>query len=256
MQADYAAAYSDLESWHWWFRGRQRILEAVLRRAFAETTVPGPHSIVSLGSGPPSGFAWLTPFAGEGGLVVGLDADPSGALRAAAATEPAPAGVQLVAGTMERPPLRPHAAHAVLALDVIEHLDDDAAGLAEAASLVAPGGFLLVTVPALPSLWGAQDTVNHHRRRYTRRSLADAFARAQLPRPRLTYFNMLLFPPIAAVRWTRRLLRKAPDGRSDFDGSRPGLQNNVLEEIFAAERAIVTRGSLPIGVSLLALLRC
>jgi SAM-dependent methyltransferase len=256
MQADYAAAYGELESWHWWFRGRQRILEAVLRRAFAQTTLPGPRSIVSVGSGPPSGIAWLTPFAGEDGLVIGLDADPSGALRAAAAGQPAPARVQLVAGTMENPPLRRHAAHAVLALDVIEHLDDDAGGLVEAASLVAPGGFLLVTVPALPSLWGAQDTVNHHRRRYTRRSLADAFARAKLAAPRLTFFNTLLFPPIAAVRWTRRLLRRAPNGRSDFDGARPGLQNNIFEEIFAAERAIVTRGSLPFGVSLLGLLRC
>jgi hypothetical protein len=139
---------------------------------------------------------------------------------------------------------------------VIEHLDDDAEGLAQAASFVAPGGFLLVTVPALPSLWGVQDTVSHHRRRYTRRTLFDAFARAKLPRPRLTYFNTLLFPPIAAVRWTRRLFGAKQNGHSDFDGARPGLPNTVLEEVFAAERLLVTRGSLPIGVSLLGLLRC
>jgi hypothetical protein len=62
-----------------------------------------------------------------------------------------------------------------------------------------------VTVPALPSLWGAQDVVSQHRRRYTRATLRDAFARAALSPARVTYFNSLLFPPIAAVRWARRL---------------------------------------------------
>jgi SAM-dependent methyltransferase len=253
MERTYASSYGDLEGWHWWFRAREQILGAVLRRAFAEGDPSAPKRIVSVGCGPASGLAWLVPFAGERGTVIGLDADPSGALRAAGLGA-SPPGVAFVAGTVERAPLRSRSVDAVLALDVIEHLDDDAAGLAQAADLVAPGGFLLVTVPALPSLWGRQDTVSHHRRRYTRGSLADAFRRAGLARPRLTYFNTLLFPPIAAVRWSRRLVGVEGSG-SDFDDTRPGLVNGLLTKIFAAERFLVPRARLPFGVSLLGLCR-
>jgi hypothetical protein len=56
-------------------------------------------------------------------------------------------------------------------------------------------------VPALPSLWGGQDIVSSHRRRYTRSTFTEAFARAGLPAPRATYFNIFLFPAVAAVRW-------------------------------------------------------
>ena len=264
MQQDYAAEYADLERWHWWFRGRQQILESVLADALGTGGGPGDgqragggRRLVSVGCGPPAGLEWLVPFAGLGGLVVGLDADPSGALRAGGAAERAPGG-GFVVGTLEDPPLRRGSCDAVLALDVIEHLDDDVSGLRSAARLLAPGGVMLVTVPALPSLWGNQDIVSHHRRRYTRRTLHDTFQRAGLAAPRISYFNSLLFPPIAAVRWTRRVrtLLGAPAGEhSDFKGARPGLLNNLLTGLFASERHLLVKRSLPIGVSLLALAR-
>jgi hypothetical protein len=120
------------------------------------------------------------------------------------------------------------------------------------ADLLAPGGLLLVTVPALPSLWGAQDILSHHHRRYTRRTLTETFRSAGLPAPRTTYFNSLLFPPIAAVRWTRRLLGLIDGGKSDFDSMRPGPLNELLARLFGAERHVVGRLGLPVGVSLLA----
>jgi SAM-dependent methyltransferase len=254
MQYDYAAQYGDLERWHWWFLGRRRILESVLAGALADSPRVAARRIVSVGCGPPASLDWLLPFAGDRGVVVGLDSDPSGALRAAGPGG-APAGVKLVIGAMEAPPLRPGSCQAVLALDVLEHLDDDVRGLQEAARLVAPGGVLLVTVPALPSLWGSQDVVNHHRRRYTRPALAEVFRRAGLPAPRLSFFNSLLFPPIAAVRWGRRLLGSATADQSDFTGARPGPLNDLLAGLFAAERHVLQRASLPVGVSLLALSR-
>jgi 2-polyprenyl-3-methyl-5-hydroxy-6-metoxy-1,4-benzoquinol methylase len=82
----------------------------------------------------------------------------------------------------------------VLALDVLEHLDNDAATFREVVRLVKPGGMLLVTVPALPSVWGGQDVVSEHRRRYTRSTLKRLFDAANLSGYRITYFNSLLFP--------------------------------------------------------------
>jgi SAM-dependent methyltransferase len=142
-----------------------------------------------------------------------------------------------------------------LALDVLEHIDDDAAALAEIGRLLRSGGLLIVSVPALPILWGAQDEINHHRRRYTRGSLREAFARARLPLPRVTYFNMFLFPVIAAVRWGRRAAGLADRMRTDFDDNRPGLANDLLAAVFASERHLMRRVALPVGVSLLATAR-
>lgn len=250
MERSFAERYGDLTRWHWWFRGRERVLEALLARELKRAR---PRRVLSVGAGPRESLAWLRTVAGEGGFVAGTDADPSGALLATRATVDAP---PFAIAAADAPPFAQGAFDLVLALDVLEHLDDDAAALRACRDLVAPGGLLLVTAPAGPSLWGRQDVVSGHRRRYTRRTLAAAFERAGLGRPsRLAYFNVLLHPPIAAVRWTRRLLRRPAYG-SDFDGSVPGVLNDVLAAIFAAERHLVGRVPFPFGVSLAATLRC
>ena len=157
-------------------------------------------------------------------------------------------------GDLRALPLAPAVFDVVLALDVLEHLDDDATALAEAGRLLKPGGTLVVTVPALPSLWGAQDVVSHHRRRYTKRTMRALFARAGLPAPALTYFNTLLLPPLAAVRWLARARGPSTAQLSDFEKNRPGLANELLARVFALERHLLRHLSLPVGVSLLATL--
>src|SRR5262249_61416297 len=166
VKRQFVEQYSHLEQWHWWFRGRQRILEAVLCRELA-----GRRSlfIVSLGCGPAEGLTWLKPLAGPHGRVVGLDADPL----YARCSEPS---LEYVIGRCEAVPFATGSFDLVLALDVLEHLDNDVSGLREAARLLKADGLLLVTVPAWPSLWGGQDIVSHHRRRYTKRTLREVFA--------------------------------------------------------------------------------
>src|SRR6185312_16486006 len=56
----------------------------------------------------------------------------------------------------------------VVMLDVLEHLEDDHAGLAAVLTRLAPGGFFLATVPAFPMLWSSHDVSHHHFRRYSR----------------------------------------------------------------------------------------
>jgi SAM-dependent methyltransferase len=164
--------------------------------------------------------------------------------------------IEYVVGSLEAVPLTAGSCDVVLALDVLEHLDDDTMGLREAARLVKDDGWLLLTVPALPSLWGGQDVVSQHRRRYTKKALYQVFERSGLPVPRVTYFNTFLFPPIAVMRWMRRALGFADRARSDFEDNQPGWLNDVLTTIFAAEAHLVQRVALPIGVSLLAILQC
>lgn len=247
MKHAFAEQYGDLERWHWWFRGRQRIVAAVLRHELAAQALNGHggRAVLSVGCGPAEGLDWLLPFAGPRGRVVGLDIEPLHARRL-------PEQVGFVIGSLERAPFADQTFDVVLALDVLEHLDDDRAGLAEAVRLVKPGGLLLLTVPALPSLWGGQDVVSEHRRRYTKRTLTRLFAAAQLANYQVQYFNTLLFPAAASVRWARRALGQANRPQSDFAQQRPGVLNDLLTWVFSLESRFINYAPTPIGVSLLA----
>lgn len=64
---------------------------------------------------------------------------------------------------------------ALLALDVIEHLDDDRGAVMRMASLLKPGGLAIISVPALPELFSDFDEVQGHRRRYVPETLRAAF---------------------------------------------------------------------------------
>src|ERR1039458_9688407 len=87
-----------------------------------------------------------------------------------------------------------------VSLDVIEHLEDDLGALKELRRVVAPGGRLLVTVPAYQWLWSGHDEINHHHRRYTRRSLLAVAQQAGWECARTTYFNSLLLPVAILLR--------------------------------------------------------
>jgi hypothetical protein len=135
----------------------------------------------------------------------------------------------------------------VLLLDVIEHVDDDVATLRAARGAVGDGGLLIVTVPAYRWLWSGHDEVLGHRRRYTAGELRAAVERAGFRVLRVSYFNTLLFPLLAAVRAGKRVR-----GDRGHDLRRPPAPLNwLLERAFAFERHLVPRVSLPFGASLL-----
>lgn len=77
----------------------------------------------------------------------------------------------------------------VIALNVVEHIEDDVGTLRSMAELLAPAGRVVVLVPALPSIFGSLDEELGHYRRYTRESLASAFLAAGLRLERMSWFN-------------------------------------------------------------------
>jgi SAM-dependent methyltransferase len=141
----------------------------------------------------------------------------------------------------------------VTMLDVLEHIVDQSAALAEARRVIRPGGFLLVAVPAYRFLWGVQDEVSQHQRRYSARQLGDTVRTSGLIVKRLTYFNTVLFPPIAAIRLMRRVVPQGRVQKSDFNFPAPGPINRILANVFGLESGIVARANLPFGVSILCL---
>jgi hypothetical protein len=133
-------------------------------------------------------------------------------------------------------------------LDVLEHIRGDQEALAALAPKLAPGGRILVTVPANPWLWSPHDVAHHHQRRYTARTLRDIFNAAGFRVRYMTHFNSLLLPLVVAARAVGKLT-----GREGGDDAMPGATvNHVLQATFAAERHWVGKHPLRFGVSLAA----
>jgi SAM-dependent methyltransferase len=248
MQASFYAEYLEIEDSHWWFRGRRLVLADLLRRH-----VDSRLRLLDVGS---SGGS-VTQALMELGPVTACDLD----LRSAAAAGRWP-GLSPVVGRAEALPFEDHSFDLVTAFDVIEHIDDDLGALQEIARVVRPTGAVAIAVPAYEWMWGRQDEVNGHRRRYTRWLLRRRLEAAGLHVERMTSFNSFLFPPIATIRLLRRLYREAGKGqdraavaRSDFSMTRPGKMNEALSVIFGAERWILRVMDLPVGVSLFAFTR-
>ena len=148
----------------------------------------------------------------------------------------------------ERLPFADASAAALTSMDVIEHLDDDIAGLVEYRRVLRPGGTLLLTVPAYQSLWSEHDVRAAHRRRYTRPSLVAAARRAGFVVERTSYYNAFLLPPAALLRRTplRRLVRAADE---EVGASSPFV-SRAMAGLTRLERAWLTQRSLPFGLSI------
>ncbi len=77
----------------------------------------------------------------------------------------------------------------VVALNVVEHIEDDVATLKAMGSLVTSGGRVVILVPAIEAAYGTLDEELGHYRRYTRRSLGQAFAAAGLRVEKMFWYN-------------------------------------------------------------------
>jgi SAM-dependent methyltransferase len=233
-----------LDERHWWYRGRRRVIRAVLDGA----GLPPRARLLDAGSGSGRTLDELAPY----GAVAGIELSPRGVEAALARGH---RDVQLA--PVEAIPHPDASFDLVTCLDVIEHTDDDVRSLRELRRVTRAGGAALVTVPAYPRLWSRHDEVNGHRRRYTRRALRAAAEGAGWRVERLTSFNAVYLLPAAAVRIARRRARPNADGdgASELALTPPAL-NGLLELPLRAEAALIARGAdLPAGLSLLALLR-
>ncbi len=142
------------------------------------------------------------------------------------------------------------------AFDVLEHIEEDEAVLAEVSHALRPGGGFLATVPQHPSLWSLQDEHAHHVRRYTAGGLRRKVERAGFDVVRMTSFVSLLLPMMVAAR-ARTRGRTTDVGFDAIDELRqPRAVNGALGAVMTFERALIRRGlSLPAGGSLLLVAR-
>ena len=229
---------AEIDQLHWWYRARRDVLSDLIGR---KIVLPQGARILEVGCGTGHNLAMLKAF----GRVDAIEVD--GAARAIASARLGHAVMDAPLPALPGVPDRTYDLIAIL--DVIEHIDEDVEGLKALAAKLKPGGRILITVPAFPWLWSAHDVVNHHKRRYTRRTLKALVRDAGLKLELMSWFNSLLFPLAAASRLAGRLT-----GKEDSDDTLPPRPVNWLfEKVFGLERYALGRVPFPPGVSLVAI---
>jgi len=233
----------EVEDAHWWYAGRRRIIRSFLARVCQNFQAQRPR-ILDVGCGTGANLELLAEFGETEGVDISHDA-------LAFCRERGFGNVRH--GAAERLPHDDNTFDVVTALDVIEHLDDDLASLKEMRRVLRTNGRVLLFVPAFMFLWGVQDDVSNHRRRYRLKELERVVEQAGFEVERATYANITFFAPILLVRTFMRLARIRPSS-GDFKINVPAF-NGVLGRVFGAERFWLSRLNFPFGVSALCVAR-
>lgn len=235
MEHTYPILYA-VEQSHWWYIGRRRILTQFVEQICRQVT-DRPARILDVGCGTGANLLMLSNYGEAEGVDVSEDALEFCRAR----------GLDKVKlGAAEELPYEDGTFDLVTAFDVVEHMDDDLAGLKEMRRVLRPGGRVLLFVPTFMFLWGLQDDVSHHRRRYRLPELRRVLEQAGFEVERSTYANITFFAPILLVRKLMRLTGIKTDTENTINVS---ALNGVFGKILGAESTVLRYMNLPFGVS-------
>jgi SAM-dependent methyltransferase len=215
---------------YWWYRARAGLLRAALGSYLGR-----PAKVLDVGSADGPSVAWMQ---GTHHRFT-IDVDPRG-LRpglgscASALALPFPDGAFDVVG----------------AFDVLEHCEPESGAITELARVVAPGGRLLMSVPAYQWAWSDHDIRAGHHRRYTKQRLLAAIAQTDLTPVRSTYAFCAVFPFFAAERVVRRL-RSGSGPSADRLPQVSPIMDRMLMGLTRVELPIIRKHDLPFGSSVL-----
>ena len=239
METAHLQELISLDSTYWWHVAKRALVCDLLERF-----LPAPGRAVEGGIGAGGNLA---AFAARGYQVTGFDTMPE------SVTYCRQCGlVDVRVHDLAEPwPVADASARAVVLLDVLEHIADPVSVLRHAKSALEPGGGIVVNVPALPSLMGPWDHALGHLRRYTRYMLVDQAGEAGLRVTWLSHWNAFCLP----AAWPARMIEKVSGHARAAEFPRvPAAVNALLLRCAAIERRLIRRRSLPVGLSLLAVL--
>ena len=244
MQSHTYPLMYEVEGSHWWFVGRRLILESFLKQIIhnPKSKIQNPK-ILDVGCGTGANLEMLSKFGEASGVDVAEDALEFCRKR----------GLERVKhGLAENLPYEDESFDLVTALDVVEHLDDDVAGLKEMRRVLKKDGRALIFVPAFMFLWGVQDDVSNHRIRYTKKQIIERLEKAGFEIERATYANITFFAPILAGRTLMKLTGIKPKSENNVNIS---ALNGILGKFFGAERFWLKNFNFPFGVSIVVVAR-
>lgn len=226
---------------HWWYRARSEwVVQELGRRE-----VHGTAADVGCGTG-----ACLPALRAAGyDRVVGLDLNQYALGHARRAVE----GALLTTASAGGLPLADDSLDAVVSMDVLEHIPDDAAALRDYARVTRAGGHVLLMTPAYQWLFSDHDAWAGHQRRYSARRLAAAATAAGLEVERVTYLFSFLVPLAALLR--RTPLRRLRSQTDEETSSMHPVLNRLFLAMTRLERRLGRHVRIPFGLTVLVIAR-
>ncbi len=214
---------------YWWYRARADLLQVVFAPFLG-----APRRTLDVGSADAPSVRWMRgDHAG-----VSLDLFPEGLVPG-----------EGVCGSAMALPFRDEAFDVVAAFDVIEHCDDDASAVSEIARVLAPGGRVMLSVPAYQWAWSDHDVRAGHHRRYTRGQLDRLVQDAGLTVARSTYAFGAVFPLFLAERARRGVRGSAEHANGRLPSVSPRA-DRVLMGLSRLDQRLLRRQDLPFGSSI------
>lgn len=240
MRPDEHARMFAFEDHYWWFVGRQAVLRELLDQHLPPAVS---RRILDVGCGSGATMKMLLRY----GVTYGLDPFPS-AIRLSRSR-----GLErLLLGDAARLPFESESFDLVTALDVFEHIADDQAAIGEAKRVLAPGGRLLLTVPAYGFLWSQHDEALDHYRRYLAAEVGAKVAGTGLVIDRLTYCITFLLPAAVLMRLGERVLKRGGEPKTALI-ELPRPLNRLCLATVELEAKLLRHFDLPCGVSVVCL---
>lgn len=241
-----------IEDRHFWFRARNQVISALVKLIIADP-IPG-YRVLEVGCGTGNVLRVLER-AFPNNLVIGMDLFAEGLCYARQRLS-----CSLVHGDVYFPPFR-KPFHLIGLFDVLEHIPDDIEILRHLHSLLVPGGTLLLTVPAHPSLWSYFDEASHHCRRYKPAELENKLIRTGYRVEYLSQYMVSIFPLVWLGRRLQPLFKRSSVKDSDRMHALSATDlriipviNKLLAFLLTQEiHLIARRRRLPMGTSLIAI---
>ncbi len=232
-----------VEATHWWHGGMRAIAATWLDPLYRSHL---PTRILDAGCGTGGNSTFLRRY----GAVTGIDLSPEAITFGLGRT-----GATLTRGSVLALPFADNSFNLITSFDVLYHraVPDEQPALEEFRRVLAPGGRVLLRLPAYEFLRSKHDRAVHTRRRYTRSAVVALLTSAGFIVERCSYVNTVLFPAALAQRLLERAIPALEHQESDLSLP-PAPLNTALRVPMALESSWLSLGgTFPVGLSVICL---
>lgn len=238
---EYQKLYN-FENFYWWHVGRKQIIQSLLQ----EISLKNNSRILDAGCGTGGNMKILARF----GNVIGIDNSPE-AIKFC--KKRCFENIQLK--NIENTGFSDNSFDLIVALDILEHLENDVEALKEFHRILKEDGYILISVPAYQFLWSEHDAAVHHKRRYSMKEINKCLLKANFQITKKTFAISFIAPAVFIYRIIQKIYSKSKKQKNSDYVILPVLLNNFFIFLLRIEAFLLKYMNFPFGISIMCIAR-